>query len=150
MYAKFYQNISKGSKDKIEPVSLLSEFEPWQNQKHSSQYFTSFKRWGPFSIFQKLELGKASTDVKYHFAICWARSCQYECVFKRLSIHVYSKRFKGYGHFSLFVRVQNLHKRLDDKIKYFIIWHTLKVNLQLPSTCLGACNIYDDITTSTG
>ena len=30
---------------------------------------------GPFSFFQNLELGKASTDEKCHFAISWARSC---------------------------------------------------------------------------
>ena len=30
---------------------------------------------GPFSLFQNLELGKASTDEKCHFAISWARSC---------------------------------------------------------------------------
>ena len=33
-----------------------------------------------FSLFQTLEIGKASTDDKCHFAIYWARSCQYQCV----------------------------------------------------------------------
>ena len=32
--------------------------------------------------FQNLALGKASTDDKCHFAIPWARSCQYQCVAK--------------------------------------------------------------------
>ena len=42
---------------------------------------------------QILMLGKASTDDKRHFAIPWARSCQYQCVCKILS--KYSKRFKS-------------------------------------------------------
>ena len=46
---------------------------------------------GPFSLFQNLALGKASTDDKCHFAIPWARSCQYQCVCKILS--KYSKWF---------------------------------------------------------
>ena len=29
----------------------------------------------PFSLFQNFELGTTSTDVKCHFAICWARFC---------------------------------------------------------------------------
>ena len=37
---------------------------------------------GPFSLFQNLELGKASTDEKCHFVIFWARSCQYQCLRK--------------------------------------------------------------------
>ena len=35
---------------------------------------------GPFSLFQNLELGKAPTDKKCHFAISWVRSCQYHCL----------------------------------------------------------------------
>ena len=34
----------------------------------------------PLSLFQNLELGKASTNEKCHFAISWARSCQYQCL----------------------------------------------------------------------
>ena len=37
---------------------------------------------GPFSLFKNLELGKASTDKKCHFAISVARSCQYQCLRK--------------------------------------------------------------------
>ena len=37
--------------------------------------FRSIQEIGPFSLFQNLELGKASTDDKCHFAISWARFC---------------------------------------------------------------------------
>ena len=37
--------------------------------------FHSVQEIGPFSLFQNLELGKASTDEICHFAISWARSC---------------------------------------------------------------------------
>ena len=40
----------------------------------------------------------ASTDENCHFAIHLARSCQYQCVCKKVS--KYSKRFKSYGHYS--------------------------------------------------
>ena len=54
----------------------------------------------PFSLFQNLELGTASTDVKCHFAISWARSCQYQCL--RNSLSKYSTQFKRKGHFHFF------------------------------------------------
>ena len=38
--------------------------------------FQSVQEIGPFSLFQNLELGKASTVDKCHFAISWARSSQ--------------------------------------------------------------------------
>ena len=66
--------------------------------------FHSVQEIGPFSIFQNLALGKASTDDKYHFAIVslfqnlnlvknstnlkchltisWGTACQYKCVCK--------------------------------------------------------------------
>ena len=47
---------------------------------------------GPFSLFQNLELDKASTDKKCQFAISWARSCQYQRLRKSLS--KYSTQFK--------------------------------------------------------
>ena len=37
---------------------------------------------GPFSLFENLELGKASTDDNCHFAIPWARSFQHQIVCK--------------------------------------------------------------------
>ena len=55
---------------------------------------------GSISLFQNLELGKASTDKKYQFAISWARSCQYQCL--RKSLLKYSTQFKRQGHFHFF------------------------------------------------
>ena len=90
--AKFYQNIPNGLRE----ISLFSEFEPRQNLEQSQMSFDylvgyimsismcmqnfitifhSVQEIGPFSLFQNLELGKASTDEKCHFAISWARSC---------------------------------------------------------------------------
>ena len=55
---------------------------------------------GPLSLFQNLELGKASTDKKCHFATSWARSCQCQCLRKSLS--KYSTQCKRQGHFHFF------------------------------------------------
>ena len=55
--------------------------------------FHTVQEIGPFSLFQNLALGKASTDDKCHFAIPWARSFQHQIVCKILS--KYSKRFKS-------------------------------------------------------
>ena len=49
------------------------------------QIFHSVQEIGPFSLFQNLALGKASTDDKCHFAIPWARSFQHQFVCKTLS-----------------------------------------------------------------
>ena len=57
------------------------------------QIFHSVQEIGPFSLFQNLALGKASTDDKCHFAIPLARSCQYQCVCKILS--KYSQQLKS-------------------------------------------------------
>ena len=93
-------------------VSLFSEFEPRQklNQSQMSfdnlmgyilsismcmQYFItifhSVQEIAPLSLFQNLELhyqnlelGKASNNEKCHFAISWARSCQYQCLWNSL------------------------------------------------------------------
>ena len=94
-------------------VSLFSEFEPRQklNQSQMSfdnlmgyilstsmcmQYFItifhSVQEIAPLSLFQNLELGKASTNEKCYFAISWARSCQYQCL--RNSLSKYSTQFK--------------------------------------------------------
>ena len=69
--------------------------------------FHSVQEIGPFSLFQNLELGKASTDKKCQFAISWARSYQYQCLRKSLS--KYSTQFK---------RKSNFH--------FFRIWRTAK------------------------
>ena len=89
-------------------VSHFSEFEPRQklNQSQVSfdnlmgyilsismcmqnfiTIFHSVQEIAPLSLFQNLELGKASTNEKCHFAISWARSCQYQCLPNSLSKH---------------------------------------------------------------
>ena len=64
---------------------------------------------GPFSLFQNLELGKASTDNKCQFTISWVRSCQYQCLRKSLS--KYSTQFKRQGHFHFFKIWQSAKSR---------------------------------------
>ena len=107
-FIKTYQKVQE-----IGPVSLFSEFEPWQNLDQSQLSFDNLigyilsismcmqnfitifftvQEMGPFSLFQNLELGKASTDKKCQFAISWARSYQYQCLRKSLS--KYSTQFK--------------------------------------------------------
>ena len=54
--------------------------------------FHSVQEIAPLSLFQNLELSKASTNAKCHFAISWARSCQYQCL--RNSLSKYSTQFK--------------------------------------------------------
>ena len=94
-------------------VSLFSEFEPRQILNQSQMSFDnlmgyilsismcmqnfiailhSVQEITPLSLFQNLELGKALTDEKCHFAISWARSCQYQCL--RNSLSKYSTQFK--------------------------------------------------------
>ena len=94
-------------------VSLFSKFEPRQklNQSQVSfdnlmgyilsismcmqnfiTIFHSVQEIAPLSLFQNLELGKASTNEKCHFAISWARSYQYQCL--RNSLSKYSTQFK--------------------------------------------------------
>ena len=94
-------------------VSLFSEFEPRQKLNQSQMSFDnlmgyilsismcmqdfitifhSVQEIAPLSFFQNLELGKASTDEKCHFAISWAKSCQYQCLHNSLS--KYSTQFK--------------------------------------------------------
>ena len=100
---------------------FFSEFEPWQKLNQSQMSFDnligyilsiamcmqnfviifhSVQEIAPLSLFQNLELGKASTDEKCNFAISWAIFCQYQCLRKRLS--KYSTQFKRYGHFHIF------------------------------------------------
>ena len=90
------KTLSKYSKRFKNQISLFSEFEPRQNLDQSQvsfdyhmgyimsismcmqkfiTIFHSVQDIGPFSLFQNLELDKASTDEKYHFSISWARSC---------------------------------------------------------------------------
>ena len=58
------------------------------------------------------DLEIASVDDKWHFAIPWAKSCQYLCVRKILS--KYSKRFKTYEQFSHTKREQIVNKMTRD------------------------------------
>ena len=104
------QNIPNGLRVKFH---FFSEFEPWQNLDQSQMsldylmgyimsismcmqnfiiIFHSVQEIGPFSLFQNLELGKASTDEKCHLATSWPSSCQYQCLRKKLS--KYSTQFK--------------------------------------------------------
>ena len=94
-------------------VSLFSEFEPLQKLSQSEMSFDnlmgyilsismcmqnfitifhSVQEIAPLSLFQNLVLGKASTNEKCHFAISWARSCQYQCL--RINSSKYSTQFK--------------------------------------------------------
>ena len=110
--AKFYQNIPNGlivnfhiffrlwTSAKPRPIPNVI----WQSHglrlvnvpmcmQNFITLFHSVQEVGPFSLFQNLALGKASTDDKCHFAIPWARSFQYQIVCKILS--KYSKRFNS-------------------------------------------------------
>ena len=84
--------------------------------------FYSVQEIGPFSLFQNLEVGKASTDDKCHFSlvppfqnlnlgknstnfkchltISWGTSCQYQCVYKISS--QYSTQYKKKRHYHFF------------------------------------------------
>ena len=94
-------------------VSLFSEFEPRQNLDQSQMSFDNLMGYilsismcmqnfitifhsaqeiAPVSLFQNLELGKASTNEIFYFAISWAKSCQYQCL--RNSLSKYSTQFK--------------------------------------------------------
>ena len=53
----------------------------------------------PLSLFQNLELGKASTDEKCHFAISWARFCQYQVYAKVYQDIPLSSRDRAIFHF---------------------------------------------------
>ena len=114
----FFQNLALGrastdDKCHFAIVSLFSEFEPRQKLNQSQMSFDnpmgyilsismcmqnfitifhSVKETAPLSLFQNLELGKASANEKCNFAISWARSCQYQCL--RNSLSKYSTQFK--------------------------------------------------------
>ena len=125
----------------IGPVSLFSEFDPRQNldlsqisfdnligyilsmsmcmQNFITIFFTVLEV-GPFSLFQNLELGKASTDKKNQFGISWARSCQYQCLRKSLS--KYSTQFKRYDYFHFFRIWRSTKPRPMIKCHFAIPW----------------------------
>ena len=133
---KIYQKVQR-----IEPVSLFSEFEPLQNldlsqitfdnligcilsismcMQNSITIFFTVLEIEPFSLSQNLELGKASTDKKCHFATSWARSCQYQCLRKNIKIF---HSFQEIGPFSLFQTFLALGKAsTDDKCHFAFPW----------------------------
>ena len=84
--------------------------------------FHSVQEIRPFLLFQNLELGKASTDEKYHFAITWARSCLYQCLWRTLS--KYSTQFKvqEIGPFSFFQTLTLGKASTGEKCHFAISW----------------------------
>ena len=119
------------------PGSLSSEFEPRQNLDQSQMIFdtllcyvlsisrcmqnfiTVFQEIGPFSLFQNLELGKASTDAKCHFATSWDRYCQYQYVCKISSQFCSVQEI---GPFSLFQNLTLGKALTSDKCHFAISW----------------------------
>ena len=102
LFSEFFKG-STDDKCHFAIVSLFSEFEPQQKPNQSQMSFDNLMGYNlsismcmqnfiTLSLFQNLELGKASTDEKCHFAISWARSCQYQCL--RNSLLKYSTQFK--------------------------------------------------------
>ena len=79
--------------------------------------FQNVQKMGPVSLFQNLNLGKASTNDKWHLTIPWARSCQYQCVCKISSQN--STQFKRWGHFQNLVLSKD---STDDKCHFAIPW----------------------------
>ena len=109
VYADVFQNIPLSSRDNA--IFTLSEFCARQilNQSQMSfdnlmgnininlyakliTIFHSFQEIAPLLRFQNLELGKASTNEKCHFAISWARSFKFQCL--RNSVSKYFTQFK--------------------------------------------------------
>ena len=82
--------------------------------------FFTVQEIGPFSPFQNLELGKASTDKKCQFAISWARSCQYQCLSKTF-IKIFHS-VQEIGPFSLFQNLALGKASTDDKCHFAIPW----------------------------
>ena len=113
-----FQNLSHGKASTDDQchfaiVSLFSGFEPRQRLNQSQMSFDylmgyilsismcmqnfitilhSVQEIAPLSLFQTLELNKASTNETCNFANSWARSCQYQCL--RNSLLKYSTQFK--------------------------------------------------------
>ena len=77
-YAKVYQNILS--------VQVIRPFSLFQNLVLDKCHFTTV------SLFQNLNLGKNSTNLKCHLTISWGISCQYQCACKISS--QYSTQFK--------------------------------------------------------
>ena len=112
-------------------ISLFSEFEPRQKLNQSQVSFDnligyilsismcmqkfiiifhSAQEIAPLSLFQNLELGKASTNEKCHFAISWARFCQYQCLHNSYQNIPLSLRDRAIFTFSEFGARQSLDR----------------------------------------
>ena len=83
--------------------------------------FHSVQEIGPFPLFQDSELGKVSTNDKCHFAISLARSCQYQCVYKKF-ITIFFHSVQEIGPFSLFQNLELSKASTDDKCHFAISW----------------------------
>ena len=89
--------------------------------------FHSVQEIAPLSLYQNLELGKASTDEKCHFAISWARSCQYH-VYAKVNIMFMQKFIKIFhsvqeiGPFLLFQNLALGKASTDEKCHFAISW----------------------------
>ena len=125
-------------------VSFFSEFEPRQKLNQSQMSFDnlmwyilsismcmqnvitifhSVQEIAPLSLLKNLELGKASTNEKCHFAISWAKSCQYQCVCK-----VSSQQSTQFGHFYFFRIWSSAHPRP----MLNVILQSLRLDLTIP------------------
>ena len=124
-------------------VSLFSEFEPRQNLDQSQvsfdnlmgyilsisicmqnfiTIFHSVQEIGPFSLFQNLELGKASTEEKCHFAISWARSSSIS-MFTQKFIKIFHSRDRDIFTFSEFeprLRLGQSQMTFDNPLGYIL------------------------------
>ena len=99
----------------------------------------------PFSLFQNLELGIASTKDKYHFAISSPGSSKYQFLCKILS--KYSKPFMSYGLFSLFQNLQLVIASTNDE--YHLAISSARSCQYQPAAStdvLGLCNLHFSFT----
>ena len=62
--------------------------------------FHSVQEIWPFSLFQSLELGKASTDEKCNLATSWARSC-YAKVYQNIPVSLRDRPFSPFQNLAL-------------------------------------------------
>ena len=134
-FIKIYRKVQE-----MGPGSLSSEFEPRQNLDQSQMIFDnllgyilsmsrcmqnfitvfhSIQEIGPFSLLQNLELSKASTDDKCHFASSWDISCQYQYVCKISSQFCSVQEI---GPFSLFQNLTLGKAMTGDKCHFAISW----------------------------
>ena len=85
-----------------------------------STYSQRFKRQGQFHLFQNLNLGKASTNDKWHLTIQWARSCQYRTCMQNFITIFHS--VQEIWSFSLFQNLEHGTASTDAKCHFAIPW----------------------------